>query len=172
MMLSSKNISLRALEPSDADLIFKWENNPSNWKVSGTMLPFSKHLIEQYVNSAQDIYAVKQLRFIIESNESKPLGTIDLFDYDPVHQRAGVGILIADAEDRGKGYAKEALDLLKEYAFNHLMLRSLFCNILESNEVSLNLFKGAGFKIVGLKEDWIKTPQGFQNEYLLQLINA
>lgn len=170
-MLSNENIKLRALEPSDADLIFKWENNPSNWKVSGTLLPFSKHLIEQYVNSAQDVYAVKQLRFIIESIDGKPLGAIDLFDFDSVNQRAGIGILIADNAERGKGYAKEALNLFIEYSFNHLMLHSLFCNIMENNTVSLNLFEGAGFEKVGLKKDWIKTPQKMVGEYLLQLIN-
>lgn len=171
-MLKGENIYLRALEPSDADLIFRWENNPSNWKISGTLLPFSKHLIEQYVNSAQDIYSVKQLRFIIESNHKKPLGTIDLFDFDPINNRAGVGILIADSEERGKGYAKEALKLLIDYTFNHLSMRSLFCNILEDNKISLNLFESCGFEIVGLKKDWIKTPRGYQNEFLLQLINA
>lgn len=170
-MLTGEDIHLRALEPSDADLIFRWENNPSNWKVSGTLLPFSKHLIEQYVNSAQDVYSVKQLRFIIESNDKKPLGTIDLFDFDPVNQRAGVGILIADSQERGKGYAKEALKLLIDYSFSYLMLHSLFCNILEDNNVSLNLFEDTGFSKVGLKKDWIKTPYGMVGEYLLQLIN-
>ena len=170
-MLKGNNIRLRALEPSDADLIFKWENNPSNWRVSGTLLPFSKHLIEQYVNAAQDIYSVKQLRFIIEDKAQKALGTIDLFDFDPVNLRAGVGILIADEQERGKGYAKEALQLLLDYAFNHLNLHSLFCNILDDNKVSINLFESCGFEITGNKKQWIKTPQGMKNELFLQLIN-
>ena len=64
-MLSGKKIYLRALEPSDADTILRWENNPDNWSVSNTLVPFSRKLIEDYVRSAQDIYSVKQVRFII-----------------------------------------------------------------------------------------------------------
>jgi diamine N-acetyltransferase len=64
-MLSGKKIYLRALEPSDADMILRWENNPDNWSVSNTLVPFSRKLIEDYVSSAQDIYSVKQVRFII-----------------------------------------------------------------------------------------------------------
>ena len=94
-MLKGKQIYLRTIEPSDADIILKWENNPENWKVSNTLVPFSKKLIEDYVNSAQDIYAIKQLRFIIcLLNTDKAIGTIDLFDFDPYHQKVGLGILI------------------------------------------------------------------------------
>ena len=170
-MLKGNSIRLRVLEPSDADLIFKWENTPENWKVSNTLLPFSKHLIEKYVNSAQDLHLVKQIRFIIESVEGKALGTIDLFDYDSFNQRAGVGILIADSAERGKGYAKEALELLIDYSFNHLLLKSLFCNILEDNKESIALFKGRGFTITGNKQQWIRTPQGYKDELFLQLMN-
>ncbi|MFP5471866.1 MAG: GNAT family N-acetyltransferase [Bacteroidia bacterium] len=171
-MLKGEKIHLRTLEPADAELIFKWENNPENWKVSSTLLPFSKHLIDKYVNSAQDLHLVKQVRFIIESLDGKALGTIDLFDYDSFHQRAGVGILIADTAQRGKGYAKEALELLIDYAFNHLLLNALFCNILEDNNESIALFKGRGFTITGNKHQWIRTPQGFKNELFLQLMNV
>ena len=170
-LLKGHTIQLRTLEPTDADLIFKWENNPDNWKVSNTLVPFSKHLIEKYVNSAQDIYLAKQIRFIIETNDKQAVGAVDLFDYDGFHQRAGVGILIAESANRGRGYAKEALELLIDYSFNHLMLKGLFCNILSDNQESIGLFTSKGFKITGTKEQWIKTPQGFKNELFLQLMN-
>ena len=64
-MLKGENIYLRALEPSDADLIFRWENNPSNWKISGTLLPFSKHLIEQYVNSLINMTQISMVSLLI-----------------------------------------------------------------------------------------------------------
>ena len=50
-MLNSKNIYLRTIEPRDAALMLQWENNPDNWAVSNTLVPFSEHLVLQYVNS-------------------------------------------------------------------------------------------------------------------------
>ena len=168
-MLKGEQIYLRTLEPSDADVILRWENNPNNWQVSNTMVPFSKKLIEDYVNSAQDIYTIKQLRFIICLTENdNEIGTIDLFDFDPFHQKVGLGVLIAETADRRKGYAKESLHLIKEYCFNHLNLHQVYCNILSENKASIDLFQNAGFTICGKKTDWIKDKEGWQDELMLQ----
>ena len=168
-MLKGEQIYLRTLEPSDADIIWKWENNSDNWRVSNTLVPFSRKLIEDYVNSAQDIYSIKQLRFIICLVENdKEMGAIDLFDFDPYHQKVGLGILIAELEDRRNGYAKEAVLLIKEYCFNHLNLHQVYCNILSKNKASIDLFEKSGFTICGTKKDWIKNKEGWLDELMLQ----
>ena len=168
-MLKGGQIYLRTLEPSDADIIWKWENNSDNWRVSNTLVPFSRKLIEDYVNSAQDIYSIKQLRFIICLLENdKEIGAIDLFDFDPYHHKVGVGILIAELQDRRNGYAKEAVLLIKEYCFNHLNLHQVYCNILSKNKASIDLFEKSGFTICGTKKDWIKNKEGWLDELMLQ----
>lgn len=159
-MLKGKKIYLRAVEPTDAELILNWENDPANWRVSGTQLPFSKHLIEQYVQSAQDIYSVKQTRLMIcESDSDTCVGTLDFFDFEPKHQRAGVGILI-DKNYRENGYAKEALEVAENYALNGIGIRNLYCNILADNSSSIALFEGRGFESVGLKKNWFNDGNG------------
>ena len=128
-MLKGENIQLRALEPSDLETLYHWENDTNIWKVSQTIAPFSKHVLTQYLaNAHQDIFTAKQLRLIIEK-ERKSIGTIDLFDFEPTHQRASVGIWIADESERQKGHAKEALQLLIHYAFKQLQLKQIYCNI-------------------------------------------
>jgi len=170
-MLENDKTKLRALEPTDVDLIYNWENDTNIWEVSNTITPFAKHIIKAYIESAHlDIYQTKQLRLIIETSSS-PIGTIDLFDFDPYNLRAGIGILIAEDKNKQKGYATSALELFINYAFNTLGLHQLFCNISESNTASLKLFKNAGFEIIGNKKDWNKSVDGFENEYILQKIN-
>ena len=51
MKLTGQHITLRALEPADVDLLYKWENDTSIWKVSNTLVPFSKHILEQYIRN-------------------------------------------------------------------------------------------------------------------------
>ncbi len=156
------------MEPEDLELLYLWENNPDNWKVSQTLMPFSKHILENFIASGHDIFVHKQVRWIIARDHERALGTLDFFDYDPVNLRAGVGILINDVENRGKGYGSETINLASQYAFDHLMLESIYCNVLKSNEASLKLFKNAGFEEIGLKRNWIKTKEGWEDEYLLQ----
>ena len=168
-MIQGQNITLRTLEPTDVDFLAELENNPANWKVSNTLVPFSKALLVQYVQSAQDIFLVKQIRFVICDKANNRVGAIDLFEYDPINQRVGVGIIIKE-EHREKGYAAEALLEVINYSFEVLLVHSLYCDINTTNQTSIKLFEKAGFKLVGIKKDWVRTPTGWEDEGLYQLL--
>ncbi|MBL6662514.1 MAG: GNAT family N-acetyltransferase [Flavobacteriales bacterium] len=169
-MLVGENIRLRALEPEDLDLFYKWENDSSIWKISQTYKPFSRYLLKQYLENAhQDIFTVKQLRLMIE-REGVAIGTIDLFDYEPMHARAGLGIWIVQESNRRQGYAKEALRLIIEYAFFKLQLNQLYCNISANNQASINLFSSLDFVLIGVKKKWNKSPNGWEDELMFQLL--
>ena len=118
IILHGEKVRLRALEPEDLDFLYTTENDTNFWKVSNTQVPFSKFLLKQYIeNSYQDIYEVKQLRLIIEEiKNNKAIGTIDLFDFNPQHKRAGIGVLIHERYQKF-GFANEALALLIPYCF-------------------------------------------------------
>jgi len=176
-MINDIEILLRALEPGDVDVLYKWENDPEIWHVSNTYTPYSRYILEKYIeNSHLDIYQVKQLRLMIDMKNGiapalRSVGTIDLFDFDPYHNRAGVGILIGDKSDRKKGYASLALEKFLHYGFHTPQLHQLYCNVMAGNRDSLHLFKKCGFVVTGRKKDWVKTPGKFLDEYFLQLIN-
>lgn len=171
MLLQDDNVKLRALEPTDLELLFSWENNTDIWSVSNTVVPFSKFVLHQYLESQHlDVYTTKQLRLLIEDSLGRPVGLVDLFDFDPHHSKAGLGILINDENERGKGYSKAAIELLLNYSFQHLNLHQVYVNVGAENTVSLNLFEGLGFERVGVKKDWIKIDGNFEDEILLQRI--
>jgi diamine N-acetyltransferase len=171
--LSDNIIKIRAIEPEDIDILLNWENDEEIWNVSDTLQPFSRFILTKYIeSSAADIYETKQMRLMIDSDvEKTTVGMIDLFDFDPRHARAGVGIMIHKLY-QNKKYAQSALNLLIKYAFDHLHLHQLYCNIGVYNSASLKLFQNAGFIVIGTKKDWIKTKNGFSDEYLLQLIGT
>ncbi len=172
MFIKSEHIYLRALESSDLELLYSFENDQSIWKVGNTLTPFSKDVLELYLHTAhQDIYTNKQLRLMVcllETNEA--IGTIDLFEFDPLNLRVGVGVLIFDGY-RKKGYAFEALQLIKEYAQNTLLMHQLFCNISASNKESISLFEKCEFERVGIKKEWNRVSKNqFEDEFMYQLI--
>lgn len=169
-----KNVSLRAVEPDDLDLLYDLENNPDWWHLSNTVTPYSRFVLEQYIlNAHLDIHTTKQLRLMIETqHDEKPvaIGTIDLYDFDPVSLRAGIGILIAPKWQQ-HGFAGEALELLIDYGFNTLGLHQLYCGICVDNEPSLKLFRRHGFRITGTREQWVRNKAKFIDEHFLQLFN-
>ena len=174
-MLQSQDIRLRAIEPSDLDFIFELENNPEVWQVGNTLIPYSKYQIEQYVLSTQhDLFAERQLRLMIDrvvpDGKNFPIGAIDLYDFDPYHKRAGVGIIIIPGE-REKGYAGEALSLLEKYCFEMLNLHQLYCSITEGNTASIRLFTNCGFVQCGTRREWRFSDGIFRDELLFQLIS-
>ena len=171
--LKGNSIYLRALEPNDLEFIYAVENNESMWEVSYTQTPYSRFLIRQYLENAhQDIYEAKQLRLAICKDQDFPaVGLIDIFDFDPKNNRAGVGILIQDQEDRNIGIGKEALGMLIQYAFTHLNLHQLYANIDVENQPSLSLFTTFGFEKIGTKKQWNLVNGKYKDEALFQLIN-
>ena len=171
--LSNDKVTLRAIEPEDIDLLYTWENDPEIWEVGHTLVPFSKYILALYIQNAdKDIYESRQLRLMIDIPGGKTVGAIDLFDFDPYHSRAGVGLLIHAREDRSNGYASAALELLIPYCFRKLNLHQLYANIETGNLASLALFEKYGFTICGTKKGWLLTDSGWKDEIMLQLING
>lgn len=154
-MLKGKKIYLRQLEEDDVNILLYWENDVENWRYSESEAPFSLMQLQHYVKNASHIRQNEQLRLIICLNENDlAIGTIDLFKINFKNQRAGVGILIANKENRNNGYAQEALKLMAVFASKKLGLNQLYCDIQADNSASISLFEKAGFEKNGTRKNW------------------
>ena len=173
LTLKGKTVYLRALEPNDLEFVYAVENDESIWQVSNTHTPYSRFLVRQYLENAhQDIYEAKQLRLAICKGQDFPaVGLIDLFDFDPKNNRAGIGILIKDLVHRNNGVGSESLELLIQYAFAHLNLHQLYANIDVANQASLALFANFGFEKIGIKKQWNLVKGIYHDEVLFQLVH-
>lgn len=170
-MIQAGNIVLRAPELKDVEQLYNWENNQALWYLSNTVTPFSKFTLEQYIlNAHQDVYTAKQLRLMIDLSDGTTIGSVDLFDFDPINLHAGIGILI-DKKYQQQGYATEALTLLIGYVFNTLHLHQVHCSITSNNEASIQLFSKLGFQLIGIRKQWIRFNKIWLDEQLYQLIN-
>jgi len=163
-----EGIFLRALEPEDLDVLLQLENDSSLWKYSNRTEPFSRDLLQKYIDQQeQDIFEVKQKRFVVSYPDQTPIGFVDLFDFEPLHRRAGIGVII-HPDHQGKGYAKRALELVEEFAKKQLNLHSLFANIAEENGASLKVFESCEFRRIAEKKEWNFYEGRFHDEYLYQ----
>lgn len=168
-LLKDKDLILRALELSDLGWLYELENDTSLWTVSDTYKPYSKDVLARYLENAhQDIYTAKQLRLVIDWS-AQAIGLIDLFDFDPKHKRASIGIVIAAAY-RSKGLAKRALTLIIDYTKATLDCHQIVATMTVDNKESIRLFESAGFKRTGIREDWVFEKGVFKSEYFYQRI--
>lgn len=171
-MADEYSIRLRAPEPSDVALLYTWENDLALWNYSENLTQLSVFQIEQFILNSNDIFSSRQIRFMITLDADgsvETIGTADLYDFDPIHARAGVGILI-ESRHRHKGFASKALELLEQYAFEKLLLRQLYCYINTDNEESIRLFLSRNYIHTGTKRDWIRTKDSWLDQLHLQLI--
>ena len=172
MLLENETIKLRAPEPEDLEVFYKWENDTELWSLGYTLAPYSRYDLKQYIISKKDIYETKQLRFIIENKtDEKATGTIDLYDFDPHNRRAAVGVLIDKTYQRNR-LATGALSLLCEYAFSFLKLHQLYAFIPVKNEPSKKLFSRCGFEEKGFLSDWLQTSERYEDVTIVSLISG
>lgn len=90
---------------------------------------------------------------IVELVSNRPVGRCMLFNLDWVNRSAMVGIAIGDPSCWGKGYGREALELLMEYAFDVLNLNSLMLGVFSFNERAIRLYQKVGFREIGHRRE-------------------
>ncbi len=171
-MLKSNRIFLRAPEPEDLETLYQWENDVTLWQYGNTLNPLSRQALKDFIaNCSVNIFETKQTRLmVVDSKTNLLLGAVDLYDFDPFHHRIGIGIII-DAPYQRKGFAKEALELIKEYCFDMLRIHQLFAHIIEKNSASIALFNACHFQQTGILTDWIQWSDGYENVVVMQCLN-
>lgn len=162
-------VYLRPTKKVDAKLLLSWENDPDNRVYTPEKAIYNEAEILAFIEDANNVRENKQLRLMIcLRREDTPIGAIDLFDIDFNHQRAGVGILIADEKHRRKNYASLAISLMEAFALKKLDLIQLHCLIQLDNHPSIKLFEKSAFIRTGQLKNWFKQENKWYDAYFYQ----
>ena len=166
--LKNDNLTLRAPEPEDLELIYAMENDTTLWYAGNATLPYSRYTLRAYLEqSKQDLLSERQARFVIELPDGNCTGMIDLADYDPINSRAEVCIGIL-GKYRGQGIATQALQLLCQYAKERLHLHQLYAYVPVWNNESIKLFEKAEFTRHATLKEWQRGKEGYFDVILMQ----
>lgn len=168
--LSNNIVTLRAVEPDDAGMMFGLENDTDLWQYSERIAPLSMLMIRQYAESYDsDPIRAGQLRLIVtDTTRGETVGIADLYEIDPQARHAFVGIAILP-DFRRRGYGRAALDALASYSRLMLRMKCLAARVAENNTPSLGLFRAAGYTRMAVIPKWIPTPEGLVDEHFLLL---
>ena len=106
---------------------------------------YSEEREQEVLKSLKDSYNFAVI--VIENDEL--LGNIAFYDVDLININGSFRIMLGNEKYYGKGYGKEAINLILDYGFSLLNFRNICLNVFEYNELAYNLYKKVGFKEVG-----------------------
>ncbi|TCJ03573.1 GNAT family N-acetyltransferase [Cytobacillus praedii] len=135
----------------DAELYHSWRNDmevmvSTNPSLDLYTLQDTKEFVENVVLSSSS----SKSYIIIEKELSKPIGITSLINIDYKNRNAECIIDIGEKDFWGKGYAKEALKLLLDFAFQEMNLHRVSLKVFSFNEKAINLYAKIGFKHEGV----------------------
>jgi len=87
---------------------------------------------------------------IITLPDGRPIGSVAFLDYDPAQHKAELRKLIGEADQRGKGLAKEASMLWIRYGLGTLGLHKIYLSTLHTNSRNVRLNEELGFRTEGI----------------------
>jgi RimJ/RimL family protein N-acetyltransferase len=143
-MLTGKLVTLRAIEPDDYPALNRWSNDVEVEVLSGGAPP-SPHPLADTTALHERLAADQDaVNFAIEA-EGTMIGTCGLFRFDHIARVAELGITIGEHAYWGRGYGRDAVELLVEYGFRHRSLHKVVLTVNGSNERAIRAYQAVGF---------------------------
>jgi|TARA_B100001093_G_scaffold141940_1_gene134447 diamine N-acetyltransferase len=151
-MHKTKELFLRSIEKKDAFGVYLWELDKETQRVTQSEIKVSLENVYALIEQQTDVHNSSQLRMMIcLSSNNASIGMVDLYDVDFEKGSAYVGVLIAEKQQRKKGFARQALLSIAQYAKKELKLVKLKATIQSSNEASIALFESLDYLRSGEK---------------------
>jgi RimJ/RimL family protein N-acetyltransferase len=130
--------------------------------------PISKDAIQIYVNALLSSPNDSMFAIYLLSSD-KFIGTLKIGHIDWRSGVCDLGIMIGDAESRGKGYSKDAVILGCDYAFKILSLRKVTAGAFADNIPMIKTFTNVGFVEEGRKRRELLVGGEYLDHVLLGL---
>lgn len=160
---------LRPLEPDDVALLYDLENDMELWTAGYTNVPYSRDVLRRYIEQGTfDIYRDRQMRLLAVNEDDEVVGVVDLFNYEPQHNRAELGLVIL-RPFRHKGYGQELVRRMMDYGRRVIHLHQIYAAVAVDNEASLRMFRSMGFRSTVTLREWLFDGEKYTDVILLQL---
>lgn len=174
--LIGKNIEVKNLTPENSqEMLEYYTRNIEHLKAfepsrDGSFYTYAAHysmLMESYKQliegSAFDLGIFK---------DNKIIGKIKLSNIVyGVFKNAFIGYSI-DGEEQGRGYMKEAVELVVKYAFEELELHRVEASAMVDNIRSQRVLEACGFKEIGISEKYLFINGEWRDHKIFSVLNS
>mgnify|MGYP005664675115 FL=1 len=172
MIESKSNITIRAMERSDLEIVHKWRNNPyfrQFFREHRDLTMDHKISWFEKMNSDDRFYM-----FVIECIKSRDvIGVAGLTYIDWVNRHADVHFYIGkDNKWIDDYYSPGAISALIDYGFKTINMNKLWAEVYEIDNKKLDFYKGLGFKIdASLREHYYHNGK-YITSHILSLLKS
>lgn len=151
-MLLGKDIKLRPLQFGDESFFFKWRNDLEYIGLTKSIrLPKHQANEKEWLESVMKDKSNKSVVFIIETiSDSVSVGFVQLNQIDWISRNCTFGIAIPEKDFQGRGFGKDVMRLIFDYAFNFLNLKKVLLEVTSFNANSIHLYEKMGFEKEGV----------------------
>ena len=155
MNIHGKIVKLRAPEIEDMPRLHRWSNDPEVWNMlGGWHFPFSSRSTEEWIRSRKDGNLTDHV-LCIDTQDEGIIGTANLVNIDWKNRTAFHGMMIGEANLRGRGYARDTVFAIMRYAFMELGLNRLDGDMIAYNQRSIRFYlEKCGWKEEGVRRRW------------------
>lgn len=145
-MLSGDRVTLRPIVRDDLPRFLAFFNDVEVELAGGGDPPTPKTLkeVEKFFDVDADTPDRSKTNFAIEA-DGKCIGSCGIFEIDDTFRTCELGIGIGDKEYWGRGYGRDAVKLLLDYAFRLRNFRRVWLEVHSENERAIRAYKSCGF---------------------------
>lgn len=167
-MIRGSRVTLRALEEGDLERCWQWINDAEVTRYLGMLgVPVSLTQEREWLEGAvrhRDGYIMA-----IVADDGTHIGNIELHKPDWANRHASLGIMIGNKEYWGRGYGREAIQLLLGFAFRELGLNLVWLTVLDFNARAIRCYERVGFSHEGRQRQRV-FREGEYHDLLLMSI--
>lgn len=165
--LSMEDADSIAENANDYDIAYnigKWGSFPYPYTKKDAV-EFIEHASREYVNGSEFHFGVH-----LWSNDML-IGACGIRPIDYKNRRCEIGYWIGK-KHWGKGYAKEAVRLMLNLAFNELQMHRVIAITFAFNGRSIKLLESLGFKLEGTLRHNTYHKEGYVDELLFSMLDS
>jgi RimJ/RimL family protein N-acetyltransferase len=171
--LAGERVTLRAWERDDVRLRWEADQTPDaheprmrDWHEP----PVSLQRREQEFDAQQSEPDPTVVALVIET-DGHVVGDINIFDIDQRNRSAIIGLSIWHGEDRGRGYASDAMRTMLAWAFDQMNLHRIELTVDPRNIAARRVYEKMGFVEEGRRREGHFDGGRYTDEVMMGLLD-
>jgi RimJ/RimL family protein N-acetyltransferase len=172
-VIAHGSVYLRAAGRDDIPWFVAWINDNRTSRSIGFRAPISIPMEEAWFERMLADQGNSAYMFTIcLLVDDRPIGSVSLFDLDLVNGSAGLGIMIGDPGDRGRGHGTDTLEAIVGFGFDSLRLERIWLNVFDFNPAARRVYERVGFKHEGTQRHAIFREGRFFDDHRMAILSG
>ncbi|OEV04786.1 GNAT family N-acetyltransferase [Streptomyces oceani] len=169
-MVPGELVTLRPLEPSDAEAMWRWHQDPEvmRWMDDGyaqSLAEVQRSLAERPRNTYSEVlYGVRARA------DGQFIGLVRLRDCEPETGCAELDLYLGEKDYWGQGYATDTMRTMCRYGFDKMRLHKISLTVVTENHAAYRVYRKVGFVEEGRLRQVFRRDGEWYDEYTMGLL--